>query len=91
MHVWVNSIIEGELEPSPSAPEELATSGLGNLLRLHRLAGREVSRLETDGEPAYQVLHDDGTVHAVHWLSLRDEGAHAPFRQGQRSQFSSTP
>ena len=75
MQVWINSIIEGELERSPCAPEAIATSGLGNLLRLHRLAGRDVTPLERNGEPAYEVRHEDGSLHALHWLSLRDEGA----------------
>jgi hypothetical protein len=75
MHVWINSIVEGKLAPSALAPEELATAGLGNLLRLHKLAGRDVRPAEVNGEPAFEVRHDDGAVHAVHWLSSRNEGA----------------
>lgn len=75
MLVWVNSIVEGELARSASASEPIATAGLGNLLRLHKLAGREVRRAEVRGEPAFEVRHRDGAVHAVHWLSPVDEGA----------------
>lgn len=75
MHLWVNSIVEGELAPSPCAPEDLATAGLGNLLRLHRLAGRDVLPSQVNGEAAYEVRHDDGAVHALHWLSTHDQGA----------------
>lgn len=75
MHLWVNSIVEGELTKSPCATEDVATAGLGNLLRLHRLAGRDVRPSRVNGELAYEVRHDDGAVHALHWLSARDEGA----------------
>jgi hypothetical protein len=75
MHLWVNSIVEGELGPSALATEDLATAGLGNLLRLHRMAGRDVRESRVNGEPAYEVLHDDGARHALQWLSSRNEGA----------------
>ena len=78
MHFWVNSLIEGELARSGLASGEIATSGLDNLARLHRLAGREVRAASVNGEPGYEVRHGDGTVHAVNWLSRVDEGSARP-------------
>jgi len=75
MHLWVNSIVEGELTQSPCAAEDVATAGLGNLLRLHRLAGRDVRPSQVNGETAYEVRHDDGAVHALHWISVGAEAA----------------
>jgi hypothetical protein len=75
MHLWVNSIVEGELAQSALAPEDLAAAGLGNLLRLHKMAGRDVRPSQKNGEPAFEVRHDDGAIHALHWLSSNDEGA----------------
>ena len=79
MHCWVNSVIEGELERSAYAADDVAAGGLENLLRLHRLAGRQViPTAHHDGQPAYEVRYGDGHVHAVHWLSRRNEGADRP-------------
>jgi hypothetical protein len=78
MHLWVNSLIEGELERSALTSGPIAATGLENLARLHRLAGRDVHTSQVNGEPAYEVRHLDGRVHAIHWLSRVDEGAARP-------------
>jgi hypothetical protein len=78
MHFWVNSLIEGEFEHSALASGQIATSGLENLVRLHRLAGRDVQPATINGEPGYEVRHGDGRVHAVHWLAPADSGSPRP-------------